>query len=194
MNPKEWIKTLQTPDEIDFSKSLFEKILSKSIADSEIYFEYLVIRLIAAINNFKNLEFDMKLDENFEPVSVAPGGKFDLKVTFDKIELIGEVTLRPISGKVDHFSHIEYPDRQIGFLFVQNIQNVDSNVWNTYKVYSKQNGKLFMICDIPFLLRLLENQQTAHEKLLEFIKNSKEIWLSEDSWKNIREKIVTLIT
>jgi len=194
MNLQQWIDNQKTIAEIENTKLLFDKIQSKSIEPLDVYFEYFVIRLIAGIDAFKNLEFSMKLDEDFEPISVAPGGKADLIITYDEIELVGEVTLRPVSGKVDHFSHITNT-KQLGLLFVQDIQKVDPQVWNTYKVYSNETKKLFMICDVKYLLNLLlSDQKTSNQKFLEFIKKSKEIWLTESSWKNIREKIISLIT
>ena len=79
-------------------------------------------------------------------------------------------------------------------LFVQDIEKVDLQVWNTYKVYSNITKKLFMICDVKFLLKLiLENQKTSNQKFLEFIKKSKEIWKTESSWKNIRNKVISLM-
>ena len=193
MNLEQWIDNLKTCSEIEKTDLLFDKIQSKSIEPLDTYFEYLIIRLIGGINSFKKLQFSMKLDKNFEPICVAPGGKADLIITFDVVELVGEVTLRPVSGKVDHFSHITDISKQLGFLFVQDIQKVDPQVWNTYKVYSNETEKFFMICDVKYIHNLLLSEQsTSHQKLLEFIKKSKEIWLSESSWKNIREKIIQL--
>lgn len=193
MNLNQWIESQQSKSEIEKIHILSQNIMSCSIAPLSVYFEYLVIRLIAGINDFKNLEFDMKLDGDFKPISVATGGNADLIVTYMDIELIGEATLRPISGKVDHFSHLDDPEKQIGMLFVQDIKKVDSHVWNTYKVYSNENGKLFMICDVKFLLKLLGDQKTSNKKFLEFIKTSKDIWLTENRWKNIRDRIIVLL-
>ncbi len=193
MNREEWIQKLQTSNEIKKSLTLFKKIKSKSLRDEDVYFEYLIIRLFGAMNNFKNLVYSMKLDSNFEPISVV-GNKADLIVSYEHIELIIEPTLRPISGKADHFSHITDLNNQLGLLLAQDITKIDPQIWNTYKVYSKKNGKLFMICDVPFLLKLLDNQKTSNKKFIEFITKSKEIWLSESSWKNIREKIIKLVS
>jgi hypothetical protein len=193
MNVDYWLKTLQSSDEIKKSQLLFEKINVKNIVNDDVYFEYLIIRLFASMDHFKKLQFSMKLDKNFEPVSVV-GNKADLIASYDDVELIVEPTLRPISGKADHFSHITDSDKQLGLLVSRDITKIDPQIWNTYEVYSKKNGKLFMICDVPFLLKLLENQKSSNEKFLNFIKNSKEIWLSGSSWKDIREKIILLIT
>lgn len=193
MNLNQWIESQQSKSEIEKIHILSQNIMSCNIAPLSVYFEYLVIRLIAGINDFKNLEFDMKLDGDFKPISVATGGNADLIVTYTDIELVGEATLRPISGKVDHFSHLDDPEKQIGMLFVQDIEKVDSHVWNTYKVYSNENGKLFMICDVKFLLKLLGDQKTSNKKFLEFIKTSKDIWLTENRWKNIRDRIIVLL-
>ena len=194
MNVNQWITSLECEDEVDNTQALSKKIESKSIQPLDVYFEYFIIRLVAGINDFKNFKFDMKLDVNFNPISTAPGGKADLIVTYSDVELVGEATLRPISGKVDHFSHIDNPNKQIGMLFVQDIEKVDLQVWNTYKVYSNITKKLFMICDVKFLLKLiLENQKTSNQKFLEFIKKSKEIWKTESSWKNIRNKVISLM-
>ncbi len=194
MNLNQWIKSQQSKSEIEKIHILSQNIISCSTDPLEVYFEYLVIRLIAGINGFKNLEFGMKLDCDFKPISVAPGGNADLIVTYTDVELVGEATLRPISGKVDHFSHLDDTEKQIGMLFVQDIEKVDSQVWNTYKVHSNENGKLFMICDVKFLLKLLlDDQKTSNKKFLEFIKTSKDIWLTENTWKNIRDRIIVLL-
>lgn len=195
MNRKQWIENQQNYDEICITQKLCDSIKAKNINPTDIYFEYLVIRLIAAIGNFKNFEFSMKLDDDFKPKSFA-SGKPDLIVSYDDLQLIGEATLRPISGKVDHFSHLdeESESKQLGILFVQDIEKVALQVWNTYKVYSQEKNKLFMICDVRYLLDLIKSdQKIASNKFLNFVKNSENIWKTESNWKSIRAKVIFIL-
>lgn len=193
MNQNEWLEKLSSDTEIQETFSIFERIKSKIIVNEDTFFEYLIIRIFAGMSNFKKFEFSMKLDKNFEPISVV-GNKADVIVTYDQIELVIEPTLRPVSGKADHFSHIIDPKKQMGLLIAKNVKKIDAQIWNTYKAYSKKHSKLFMICDVPFLLKLLEEQKDSNKKFLEFIETSKKVWESEESWKNIREQIISLIT
>ncbi len=195
MNKEQWIENQQNYDEIQNTQKLWESIQANNITPTDLYFEYLIIRLIAAIDEFQNFEFSMKLDNDFKPKSFA-SGKPDLIVSYDDLQLIGEATLRPISGKVDHFSHLneESKVKQLGMLFVKDIKKVDSQVWNTYKVYLQEKNKLFMICDVPYLLDLIKNdQKITSNKFLEFIKNSENIWKTESNWKLIQAKITSIL-
>lgn len=176
MNLKEWESSLKTKGQIAETNNLFSKIMANNISNPTLYFEYLVVRTFLAFENYNTIQYGIKLNDKFLPLSVSPSGKPDLVVTFANFELVVEVTLRPISGKVDHFSHLDNnlaaSAKQIGLLIVKDIEKIDDQIWNTYKTYFDQDHKLFMICDIGYLLALLNNQKNMLRDFSNFIQNA----------------------
>ena len=195
MDEVEWIKKQKTVEEIKENNNLLRKIFAGTINESPLYFEYIVDRLFMALGNFKEIRYFMRLNENFLPEKVAPGGKADCVICYDNFDLIVETTLRPVSGTADHFNHLESSSekKQLGLNIIPDITKVDNQLWNLYNVYCDSERKLFMLCDVDFIFKLLKDQSTSFSKYEEFLKESERIWKEESDWNVIREKIITLV-
>ena len=128
-------------------------------------------------------------------VRFAGGGKRDCFVFYDKLDLVVEPTRRPKYGSADHFSHMDSnPNKkQLGLVVVLDIEKIDSALWDMFKDYCTDNGKLFMLCDADFLFKLLKDQPTAFSKFQEFLKKSEEIWREESDYEIIQKKIIRLV-
>jgi len=195
MNKIEWIKKQKTVKEINENNNLLKKIFARTINESPLYFEYVVDRLFMALGNFKEIEYFMRLNEDFLPERVAPGRKADCIISYDDFDLVVEATLRPVSGSADHFNHLESSSekKQLGLNIIPDITKVDNQLWNLYNVYCDSEQKLFMLCDVDFIFKLLKDQSTAFSKFEKFLKESERIWKEESDWNVIREKIITLV-
>ena len=195
MNEIEWIKKQKMIEEIKENNNLLRKIFAGNINESPLYFEYIVDRLFMALGNFKEIEYFMILNEDFLPVKVAPGGKADCVIYYDNFDLVVETTLRPVSGTADHFNHLESSSekKQLGLNIIPDITKVDNQLWNLYNVYCDSEQKLFMLCDVDFIFKLLKDQSTAFSKFEKFLKESERIWKEESDWNVIRGKIITLV-
>jgi len=150
-----------------------------------------------ALDNYQNIVYEMKLDEDkgFIPKRFAGGNKRDCFVYYNELDLVVEPTRRPIYGSADHFSHLDNnPDKkQLGLVVVLDIAKVDVALWDMFKDYCKNNGKLFMLCDADFLFKLLKDQPTAFTKFQEFLKESEKIWREEKDYETIQQKVITLV-
>ena len=195
MDEVEWIKKQKTVEEIKENNNLLRKIFAGTINESPLYFEYIVDRLFMALGNFKEIKYFMRLNDDFLPEKVAPGGKADCVICYDNFDLIVETTLRPVSGTADHFNHLESSSekKQLGLNIIPDITKVDKQLWNLYKVYCDDEQKLFMLCDVDFIFKLLKDQPTAFSKFKEFLFASEKIWREEKDYEEIEKKIITLV-
>ena len=138
MDIKEWENSFHGPSGVTRIHQIWSQIQSRSYLDNPLFYEYLCVCIFLAISEHVKISYNLKLNDDFEPKSVAPSGKPDIVVEFDNFFLVIEATLRPIDGKVDHFSHLKLIDsinNVMGLLVVPDIQKVDDQVWNTYKAY-----------------------------------------------------------
>ena len=195
MNKIEWIKKQKTVKEINENNNLLKKIFARTINESPLYFEYVVDRLFMALGNFKEIEYFMRLNEDFLPERVAPGRKADCIISYDDFDLVVEATLRPVSGSADHFNHLESKSekKQLGLNIIPDITKTDNQLWNLYKVYCDNEQKLFMLCDTDFIFKLLKDQVTAFLKFQEFLRESERIWREDIDWRIIQKKIINLV-
>ena len=160
MDRKEWETKQSEASEIKSNYEILEDIKIGSQEDLDTYFEYVVDRLFMALDNYQKIVYGMKLDEDngFIPISFAGSGKRDCFVQYNKLDLVVEPTRRPKYGSADHFSHLDInPNKkQLGLVVVLDITKIDVALWDMFKDYCDNNGKLFMLCDADFLFKLLK--------------------------------------
>ena len=198
MDEKEWQLMQTDSKEIQANLEIFEDIKNgfyNADRTSGLFFEYVTNRLFLAMGNYNKIMYEMKLDEKnkFMPKNVAAGNKIDCFISYDDFDLVVEPTLRPKYGSADHFSHMDHnPERkQVGIVMVKNIEKVDGALWSMFKDYS--NEKLFMLCDVDFMFKLLKDQPNAFSKFKEFLTYSEKIWQNEADYEIIEKKIITLV-
>lgn len=197
MNKKEWESKQKEEVEIESNYKLLEDIKIGSVNEPDTYFEYVVIRLFLALDNYQDVIYPMKLneDQGFTPIRFAGGTQRDCFVSYDEFDLVVEPTRRPIYGSADHFSHLDLNPykKQLGLVVVLDITKIDVALWDMFKEYCDNDGKLFMLCDSNFIFKLLKEQPTAFSKFQEFLIDSEKIWREEKDYKVIQKKIIALV-
>lgn len=111
------------------------------------YFEWALWRAFLAINNLENKPWEarrFRIDQEFLPVSTAPGGGPDMIFEFDSFVVVAEVTLttssrqeaaegepvrRHVAELVDHYAQ---QGKRVYGLFIAN--KVDTNTAETYRI------------------------------------------------------------
>jgi len=106
MTKSNWESQQYSTQGIQEIEQLWKRLENNALAESSLYLEFLMIRIFLGLGNYINIEYHMKLDSNFEPISVASANKPDAFIDYPDFGIIIETTERPIAGKVDHFSHI----------------------------------------------------------------------------------------
>jgi AlwI restriction endonuclease len=130
------------------------------------YFEWVIWRAFLAINNLKNPPNDcrkFKIDQDFLPISTAPGGGPDLIFEFEDFVVVVEVTLttssrqeaaegEPVRRHVADCVQ-DYANKKVYGLFLAN--QIDSNTAETFRFgiwYLKDDQKLNLdIVPLPLL-------------------------------------------
>lgn len=136
-------------------------------SESPAYFEWIIWRAFLAINSLINNPWEarrFKVDQDFLPLSHAPGGGPDMIFEFEEYVLVVEVTLtsssrqeaaegetvrRHVAGIAEKF---EKTDKRVYCLFIA--LNIDSNTAETFKSgnwYKKDDSKLSLQI-VPFTL------------------------------------------
>jgi hypothetical protein len=198
MKFEDFISYKNSIKDIEDIKNLWEKIESNSIRDVPLYLEWLALRIFLSMGGFQSIISNMKLKDDFTPLQIAPSNKPDLFIKYPTRSIVIEVTERPIYGKIEHFSHIKTIKRKyfknlIGMLLVKHIENIDNEVWNTYKSYYENEKILFIVSDFEFLIKLLNKyQNNSLRRFLLFIEKSEKIWKEEKDWKTIKENILKI--
>jgi len=198
MNFEEWKKYQSTKNGIDEINNIWKKIHNNTISDPALYLEHLVLRIFLSMKNYSSIKYYQKLDSDWNPINVAPGGKEDLLLEYPKYVLVVEVTQRPILSKVYHFSHLrakkdEFENELQGLLLAQNINNVQDDVWSTYKDNFDSNKELWHISDVNYLLTILNlDSYQMFNRWEMFLKESKKNWKNETDWELIKNKTISL--
>lgn len=153
-------KKLATTDDDDDSEIVIPQ------GEAPAYFEWVIWRAFLAINNLTNPPNDcrkFKIDQDFLPVSTAPGGGPDLIFEFDDFVVVVEVTLttssrqeaaegEPVRRHVAD-SVLNYANKKVYGLFLAN--QIDSNTAETFRFgvwYLKDDQKMNLdIVPLPLL-------------------------------------------
>ena len=132
--------------------------LTISGGDAPAYLEWIIWRAFLAIDSLENKPWDarkFKIDQDFLPLSHAPGGGPDMVFEFEEYVLVVEVTLtsssrqeategEPVRRHVAKIAeHFEKEDKKVYCLFIA--LHIDSNTAETFKSgnwYKKDNTKL----------------------------------------------------
>jgi hypothetical protein len=132
--------------------------LKISSGDAPAYLEWIIWRAFLAIDSLENKPWDarkFKIDQDFLPLSHAPGGGPDMVFEFEEYVLVVEVTLtsssrqeategEPVRRHVAKIAeHFENEDKKVYCLFIA--LHIDSNTAETFKSgnwYKKDNTKL----------------------------------------------------
>ena len=131
------------------------------------YFEWIIWRAFLAINSLENNPQEarkFKIDQDFLPLSHAPGGGPDMVFEFEEFVLVVEVTLtsssrqeaaegEPVRRHVAEIAEqFEKHDKDVYCLFIA--LTIDSNTAETFKIgtwYKKDDSKLPLQI-VPFTL------------------------------------------
>lgn len=181
----------------------WRKIQSNYYSDTSKYLQWLIFRIILAFDNYENPLYtisNMTLDQNFNPISCAGPNVPDLFVIYNGRGYVFEVTERPIHGKIEHFSHIDWAKKKyglkkcLGCLITRiDTEKVPPEAWSTFKLEWKFSGRLFMISGVNFLVNLLRlYKEKPGEKFIYFLEKSEEIWTEESDWKDVKNSIIKL--
>ena len=181
----------------------WEKIQSNYYSETDKYLQWLVFKIILAYGDYENPVHtisNMALDQNFNPLSCAGPHIPDLFVVYEGKGYVLEVTERPIHGKIEHFSHIDWAVKKYGLnnclgclVTRTDTERVPPEVWSTFKAELEFSGRLFMISGVKFLLDLLRLYgRDSGKKFVCFLEKSEEIWKKKLGWKNIKNLIVIL--
>lgn len=202
MKIEDFIAYLKSENGLKESIEFWNKIKTNLTKNRPLYLEWVVWRVLLYATGQKEdfrVITNIKLNEDCSPKRCAPPNIPDLVLIEKTKGLVFEVTERPIPGKVEHFSHIDWANTKystdfIGILIIkEDLEKVPLEVWNTYKSYQESGKGLFMIMDVEFLIKLvIRFRQNSLEKLTYFIDNSKSIWSATKSWKEVRERIIKL--
>lgn len=187
----------------DGKKEIFDdwhKLKSGYFTKSYIYLEWIVLRILYAMDlNKYNIKSYIRLDDNFKPIHQAGSNKPDIVIFDIKKSYALEITERPILGKIEHYSHIDYvlneykTDSCIGILLtIPSIQKIPSEVWNSYNDYYTRFGKLFMTFSIEFLISLINFDNNITDIICFYLEESENIWSTGKSWKEIKNSIILL--
>jgi len=202
MNIEKWALFLKSNEGKKETAEIWSKIRINYYNQSFIFLEYLVLRIILTLDGFENpinTVGNLILDKEFKPIACAGSGVRDLYVKYEDIGYVLEVTQRPILGKVEHWDHLNqtrdefHLSKVIGLLISQLLlEDIDENVWVIYTSHlSVKPDEMFMICDLDFLMRLLE-KENPFEIFKDYLIKSKEIWEIEKKYNIIREQIISL--
>jgi len=181
----------------------WEKIQSNYYLETDKYLQWLVFRILLAYGKYENpvnAISNMILDQNFNPVSCAGPRVPDLFVVYKSKGYIFEVTERPVHGKIEHFSHIDWAMNKyvlnecLGCLITRtDTERVPPEAWSTFKFELDFSGRLFLISGAKFLLDLLRMyRKDSGEKFIYFLEKSEEIWKKEPKWKIIQNSTTAL--
>ena len=154
------------------------------------YFEWTIWRAFLAINSLSVKPWEARrfqIDQDFLPVSTAPGGGADLIVEFEEMVIVVEVTLtsssrqeaaegepvrRHVADVVEKFKRSE---KSVYGLFMA--VNIDTNTANTFRLgeWYTANDKKLLLDIIPLRLdefkALLDTVVTMPNKLLPHLKD-----------------------
>ncbi len=201
MDINEYVRFQSSQEGIEEINLLWKKILAKALKKTDVYLEWLGIRIFFAIGGYQNRSEDifcLKLND-FDPVSCAPGKKPDVTLVYQKNPIICEITQRPIPGKIEHFQHLKVAEEEYGVTFdgilISQIKlnAIPGESWNIYVSHYQTTNQLFMICDFDLLITLLnKNASNGFTEWMSFIKKSKKIWVDNKKWDVIRKKIISL--
>lgn len=153
-------KKLSTSEDDDDSEIVIPQ------GEAPAYFEWVIWRAFLAINNLTNPPNDcrkFKIDQDFLPVSTAPGGGPDLIFEFEDFVVVVEVTLTASSRQEAaegepvrrHVADcvLNYSDKKVYGLFLAN--QIDSNTAETFRFgvwYLKDDQKMNLdIVPLPLL-------------------------------------------
>jgi hypothetical protein len=153
-------KKLSTSDDDDDSEIVIPQ------GEAPAYFEWVIWRAFLAINNLTNPPNDcrkFKIDQDFLPVSTAPGGGPDLIFEFEDFVVVVEVTLTTSSRQEAaegepvrrHVADcvLNYSNKKVYGLFLAN--QIDSNTAETFRFgvwYLKDDQKMNLdIVPLPLL-------------------------------------------
>lgn len=134
-------------------------------AEAPAYLEWSLWRAFLAINTLTNKPYEVrrfKVDQDFLPVSTAPGNGPDLVAEFEDCVVVIEVTLSESSRQEAmegepvrrHVADLmQQYDKPVYGLFIAN--RIDSNTAETFRMgvwYTKEDTRLDL-CIVPFSLR-----------------------------------------
>ena len=137
-------------------------------AEAAAYLEWSVWRAFLAIDSLANKPYEVrrfKIDQDFFPVSTAPGNGPDLIAEFEDYVIVIEVTLsessrqeamegEPVRRHVADL--VQKYDKPVYGLFIAN--RIDSNTAETFRIgvwYTKDDTRL-ELCIVPFTLAQFE--------------------------------------
>lgn len=205
MNLQMFYEHNQTEEGINEIFTIWRKIRHQYYEKPYVYLQWLVLRILLAFGGFLNdlsTLTNLKLDnEDFTPLYCAPANERDHFVEYQEGKgWVIEVTQRPIHGYIEHYSHItktkeEFDlDSASGCLVTeQKLKEVPGGTWNSYKGRWDREEPSFVICDVDFLIKLLKKEQEAPVDVFKrFLQVSKQIWKKEESWEEVKEKIISL--
>ncbi len=199
----------KTQDFIDYQKTKegkieiindWQKIKSGYFSKSYLHLEWIVLRILYSMNLKRfQIKSYIQLDEHFKPKHHAASNKPDICILNQKKSYVIEITERPISGKIEHYSHIDFTlkehkvDSCIGVLLtIPSTSKIHAWVWNDYHDYYIRYRKLFMTFSIEFLINLLKNKEDPSDFFHHYLEESENIWSTSKSWKEIKKSIISL--
>lgn len=180
-------------------------------AEAAAYLEWSVWRAFLAIDSLANKPYEVrrfKIDQDFFPVSTAPGNGPDLIAEFEDYVIVIEVTLsessrqeamegEPVRRHVADL--VQKYDKPVYGLFIAN--RIDSNTAETFRIgvwYTKDDTRL-ELCIVPFTLAQFEaffkslfvNANTKPSEIIKMIAACNRYRYSCDApqWKNQIEAI-----
>ena len=181
----------------------WQKIQSNYYSETDKYLQWLIFRVLLAYGKYENPVHtisNMILDQNFNPVSCAGPHVPDLFVVYKGKGYVLEATERPIHGKIEHFSHIDWAMKKYGLnkclgclITRTDTERVPPEAWSTFKFELEFSGRLFLLSGVKFLLDLLRlYRRDFGEKFIYFLEKSEEIWKKELKWKDIKKSVIAL--
>lgn len=176
----------------------WKKVQSDYYPDTPKYLQWLVFRTMLAYG--LKAESYMTLDEDFSPLSCAGPDKPDICVFENSRGYALEVTERPLQGKIEHYSHIDWMlrrysiQRGIGCLVTRvDTPGVPPEVWSAFRGELLHSGRLFMVCGVGFLMDLLDKApKTCGQEFIDFLAEAEGIWTKSRDWREVRKHTVQL--
>lgn len=174
-------------------RKLSNNIKTKSIKNRSLMFEWLVLRSIYMLNLTNQDPRDIyngKLDSNFSPLNIAPSSEPDFEMKFFDKSIAIEATLRPISGYIEHFSHLKNKDFGL-FFFLTNYSNLPPEVWETFSNNFKRFDDLFIPISFQKTFEFAD-KENSKQRFRKFIKKSRKYFERNEDWKSLKIKFVNL--